>query len=177
MEYPRLRLAVFFLLFLHQNLFSSAAESGVVEQTCAQAAAKGIDFDFCVKTLKKNSKSSTAGTRDLATIATKLAEKEFKHVWNAIKKLLHGKLTVPDKQALSVCFDVYEDGIDALKAAIKFIKSRSESDAITYLSASLTDVTTCDDAFEEVGRKSPIAKMNEEARNFSTLALAITSLL
>ncbi|KAG0499660.1 hypothetical protein HPP92_004351 [Vanilla planifolia] len=115
MAYPRLLLTIFVLLFLHQNLFSSADASGVVEQTCRQAAAKGIDFDFCVTTLQTNPKSSSAGTPDLAIAATKLAEKEFKHALNAIKQLQHGKVTDADKEALSVCSDVYGDGVDELR--------------------------------------------------------------
>ncbi|KAG0503817.1 hypothetical protein HPP92_003889 [Vanilla planifolia] len=163
MAYPRLLLAIFVLLFLYQNLFSSADARGVVEQTCKHAAHTGVDFDFCVRTLQKNPKSRTAGTQGLAIIATEQAEKEFQQVWDTVEKLLHGNVTHADKEALSVCSEVYGDGVDGLMGAITFIKSRSKSDAITYLSSALTDVATCDDAFGEFGHKSPVAKKSQDA--------------
>ncbi|KAG0499658.1 hypothetical protein HPP92_003936 [Vanilla planifolia] len=177
MAYTRRLLAIFLLLILHQNLFSSADAWGNVELTCKNAAAKGIDFHFCVKILQTIPKSSNAGTRDLAIAATKLAGKEFKHALNVVKKLLLTKVTDADKEALSVCSDAYGDGVDELKETITFIRSRSKFDAITYLSAALTDVTTCDDAFDDFGNKSLVAKTNANARSLTSLALAITSLL
>ncbi|KAG0499650.1 hypothetical protein HPP92_003926 [Vanilla planifolia] len=177
MACPRLLLAIFVLIFLHQNLFSSANAWGVVEQTCKRAAHTGVDFDFCVRTLKKNPKSRTARTQGLAIIATEQAEKEFQQVWDTVEKLLHGNVTEADKEALNVCSDVYGDGVDELMWAITFIKSRSKSDAITYLSSALTDVTTCDDAFEEFGNQTLVDKLNADARKISSLALAITTLL
>ncbi|KAG0503820.1 hypothetical protein HPP92_003892 [Vanilla planifolia] len=170
-------LLVVFLILLHQNLFSSADTSSIVEQTCKQVVSKGIDFNFCVETLRKNPKSSTAGTRGLAVIATQQSKLEFVQVLIAVKQLQHGHLAAPDKEALSVCAEVYEDGIDALLGAIKFIRAGSESDALTYLSAALTYVTTCDDAFDEIGHKSPVAEISQDALDYSRLALAITSLL
>ncbi|KAG0499652.1 hypothetical protein HPP92_003928 [Vanilla planifolia] len=153
MAYPALRVAIFVFLFLQQNLFSAADALGVAERTC-----------------KQNRRDSRP-----AIIATEQAEKEFQHVWDAVEKLQHANVTDPDKEALMACSEVYDDGVDVLTWAIKFIMSRSKSDAITYLSAALTDVTTYDDGFDDFGNKKLVAKMNEDPRNSSRLTLANAS--
>ncbi|KAG0499648.1 hypothetical protein HPP92_003924 [Vanilla planifolia] len=176
MDSPPVPLAVF-LLLLHQNLLSTATASSIVEPTCKQVVSKGIGFDFCVKTLRKDPKSSTAGARGLAVIATQQTKLEFIHVLNAINKLLHGNVTDADKKALSDCAAVYEDSVETIREAIELIISGSDTDALYYLSALCDYVSTCDDAFGEMGDKLLVAKLDEDARYFASFAFAVTSLV
>ncbi|KAI0494595.1 hypothetical protein KFK09_024736 [Dendrobium nobile] len=164
------------LILLHQQLPTVNAS---VEKICKQVALeKGGDYDFCLKSLQRDPKSSTASTAGLALIATRRAKEDFRSALATVKKLLRGNITDNDKSSLAVCAEVYDDGVYILREAIGAIRSGTRDDAITYLSASLTDVSTCSDTFDEfAANKTMVAKVDADAAKISTLALEIATLM
>ncbi|KAK3223406.1 hypothetical protein Dsin_010431 [Dipteronia sinensis] len=128
--------------------------------------------DLCKETdFQELCKSVIKGTTD-PTKATGLAIKalivETQHVQEAAKKL-------GNSQELDVCNEVIDDAIDNLNGALQFLVSNDKGSLNNYLSAVLTDFVTCDDAYEESGKTSPLAKTTETAKNMASNCLALAS--
>ncbi|KAK1269940.1 hypothetical protein QJS04_geneDACA005077 [Acorus gramineus] len=66
------------------------------------------------------------------------------------------------KANINVCLENYDATLDSLRDSIKTIRSNgSHDDLMINLSAALTGITTCDDAFTETpGMASPLAQVN-----------------
>ncbi|KAK0574595.1 hypothetical protein LWI29_025927 [Acer saccharum] len=129
--------------------------------------------DLCKETdsFPELCKSVIKGTTDPKK-ATELAIKALivktEHVKEAAKKL--GK-----SEELGVCDEMIDDAIDNLNGALQFLKSNDERSLNDYLSAVLTDIVTCDDAYEESGKTSPLAKTTETAKKMASNCLALAS--
>ena len=74
-----------------------------------------------------------------------------------------------------MCNEVINEAIDNLNGALQFLKSNDKGSLNGYLSEVLTDFVTCDDAFEESGKTSPLAKTTETAKNMASNCLALAS--
>lgn len=125
---------------------------------------KGSDFQALCRLVTK-------GTTD-PTIATELAIKALilktNHVLGVAKRL--GK-----SPELDVCNEELADAIDNLNGALKFLKNRDKWGLNSYLSAVVTDFVTCDDAYAESGKQSPLARVAATAKEMASNCLALAS--
>ncbi|KAH7568199.1 hypothetical protein JRO89_XS07G0258100 [Xanthoceras sorbifolium] len=78
-------------------------------------------------------------------------------------------------QELDVCNEEIDDAINNINGALQFLKSHDISGLNNHLSAVLTDFVTCDDAYEETGKKSPFAKIAKTAKEMASNSLALAS--
>ncbi|KAG0485631.1 hypothetical protein HPP92_009710 [Vanilla planifolia] len=78
---------------------------------------------------------------------------------------------------LDVCAEVYADAVDSLSTAVDALRAAGDmSDVMIHLSASLTDVGTCDDAFDEdPSLPNPLAKISRNLNRLVTNSLALAS--
>ncbi|KAH7568200.1 hypothetical protein ACOSP7_009312 [Xanthoceras sorbifolium] len=141
-------------------------------QLAGNAAASATAVDLCkVSDFQDLCRSVTKGATD-PTKATELSItallSETTHVREVAKSL--GK-----SQELDVCNEEIDDAIDKVNGALQFLKSHDISGLNNHLSAVLTDFVTCDDAYEETGKKSPFAKIAKTAKEMASNCLALAS--
>ncbi|KAL5759875.1 hypothetical protein ACOSQ2_018713 [Xanthoceras sorbifolium] len=140
--------------------------------TLLQLAGNAAAVDLCKGSdFKDRCRSDIKGATD-PTKATELAIKamlmETTRVREAAKKI--GK-----SQELDVCHEQIDDVFYNLNGALEFLQNQDKGSLNIYLSAVLTDFMTCDDAYEEIGEKSPFAKIAQTAKEMASNCLELAS--
>ncbi|KAK8943828.1 putative pectinesterase/pectinesterase inhibitor 26 [Platanthera guangdongensis] len=80
--------------------------------------------------------------------------------------------------ALDVCAEVYADAVSDLNSAADALRGGAGNfgDVMTYLSAGVTDVGTCDDAFDEdPSLVNPVAHISKNLNRLVTNSLTLAS--
>ena len=75
----------------------------------------------------------------------------------------------------NVCNEVMDEAIDNLNGALKFLKSNDKGSLNDYLAEVLADFGDCEEAYEESGKTSPLAKTTETAKKMASNCLALAS--
>ena len=161
-------------------LVSSGAS--VLQDTCKSFGAnhKDIGYDYCVKFFQAEKGSATADKRGLAVMAAKITRATAASTDKRIAAL---KSSVKDKKVrsgLDDCKDLYSGAVDQLVAAAKGVAAgmpQGLKDAVTNLSAVMDAPQTCEDGFQELEVKSPLAAEDSEFTKEVSVALVITSSL
>ena len=71
----------------------------------------------------------------------------------------------------------YGDTLSRLRTSLADMSKRDKGGFNSNRSAALTDYVTCDDAFDEMGVPSPLAKTNARLRNITGNSLYLATLL
>ena len=75
------------------------------------------------------------------------------------------------------CLENFEMAIDDLKAGVESINARDAGRMESVLTAVMTDLTTCDDTFAEMGVDSPLDSLSTKMSKYASNCLAISKLL
>ncbi|KAH7570324.1 hypothetical protein ACOSP7_018381 [Xanthoceras sorbifolium] len=160
-------------VFKHYMSFSLAfLAAATLLQWVGHAAASATAVDLCKGSdFQDLCRSVTKGTTD-PTKATELAIKALLSETTHVREVAKG---LEKSQELDVCNEEIDDAIDNLNGALQFLKSHDIWGLNNYLSAVVTDFVTCDDAYEETGKKSPFAKIAKTAEEMASNCLALAS--
>ncbi|KAM6589340.1 pectinesterase inhibitor-like [Cannabis sativa] len=79
-------------------------------------------------------------------------------------------------QVLGICKENYDDALDNLQSSLNKMRAHDKGSFNSYVSASLTDFVTCDDAFSEMGITSPLSKNNARLRRMASNILYLATL-
>ncbi|KAJ0961763.1 hypothetical protein J5N97_029591 [Dioscorea zingiberensis] len=164
-----------FLFSLTLHLSGAAAS---IEDTCKAAAAANpaINYDFCVSTLLRNPKSSSADTRGLASIAALTSVNQAYNVKSDINDLLTKSPDPMSKSSLDQCLSVYTAMVTTLAQAVDAINGRQDDAAKGFLNTAIDGANNCEAAFGKVGMASPLTKENRDSVELSNMALALLAL-
>ncbi|KAM0935209.1 putative pectinesterase inhibitor domain-containing protein [Dioscorea sansibarensis] len=167
------------LIILIITTMSSISHASSIESTCKAVAksSPNVDYDFCLSSLEADPQSHSADTKGLAIISTKLSSANATSTKAKISALLLHAKDQDTKSILKTCADVYSGLMDDLKSSMDALESSRYADAVSYLSAALTEPGTCEDSFSEKGVMSLVAKEDKDVEGLSAMALAIASFL
>ncbi|PON44873.1 Pectinesterase inhibitor domain containing protein [Parasponia andersonii] len=79
-------------------------------------------------------------------------------------------------QVLGVCRENYDDALSSLRTSLGNMRAHDKGSFNSYVSAALTDYVTCDDAFSEMGLRSPLQKTNTRLRQMASNALYLATM-
>ena len=133
-----------------------------------------IDYDFCVASLQSDLKSSTVDARGLALIAARLSLATATSTKTKIDGLIQGSLDPTVKAILGLFSNSYSNMILGLTGFIGSIKAENNTDAVEKLDFVKDRSPDCEDSFLEGGKRSPVAKEDNDLADLTTLALAVT---
>ncbi|KAH7687008.1 Pectinesterase protein [Dioscorea alata] len=172
-------ISLLILIIITTSISSFNTSHASIESTCMAASktSPNVNYDFCLTTLKSDPKSHSADTKGLAIISTELTSTNASSTKTKIAALLLHAKDQATKSILETCAGVYSEMMDNLKLSMDAIEGGRYGDAVTYLSAALTEPGTCEDSFSEKGVNSLVAQEDKDALELSAMALAITSSL
>ncbi|KAM7252528.1 hypothetical protein ACFE04_024411 [Oxalis oulophora] len=75
------------------------------------------------------------------------------------------------------CIESYDNAMDMLKQSMDALKTRDTGSLMSYLSATLSSFTNCDDAYAQDNKKSPFAVSNLVLIDMASNSLALSSLI
>ncbi|XP_030474574.1 putative invertase inhibitor [Syzygium oleosum] len=165
-------------LFLASSLvlFHARSVADVVADTCKKSAASSpnVNYDYCVKALGSDSRSSSADVQGLGLIALNLLESSVTSTASHIQELLKQKQDPYVQKRLTDCSDQYSDAADSLKGAVGSYQAKQYLDVQTAVSAVSTYADTCESQFKDKeGATSPLTKQNGDVTQLSYIELAI----
>lgn len=172
-------ISLLILIIITTSISSFNISHASIESTCMTATktSPNVNYDFCLTALESNPKSHSADTKGLAIISTELTSINATSTKAKIEVMLHHAKDQAIKSILKTCADVYSEMMDNLKFSMDALEGGRYADAVTYLSAALTEPGTCEDSFSEKGVNSLVAQEDKDALDLSAMALAITSSL
>ncbi|XP_074302802.1 putative invertase inhibitor [Silene latifolia] len=166
------------LLFLFLSTVANAVN--LVPQTCSKIAQSepNVKYDFCVKALGSDPRSSTASLEELAEISFKLTISKAKSISKLIGNLLKNPKFDPfQKNALEACQELYADVPEDMDSGLKALKERDFNTANVEVSGVITSADTCEDGFRERKEFSPWTKQNSDFMELTDISLVFTNLL
>ncbi|KAM0896549.1 hypothetical protein ACQ4PT_023131 [Festuca glaucescens] len=135
-------------------LLASSSYASVLEDTCKPF---GANYDYCVKFFQSDKDSATVDKRGLAVIATRITQAAAVSI---VKRIAALKAADTDKKILGPLADCdakYAGAVNSFDEAARDIAAGKLQDAVTCLGYALEVPESCDEAFGEVGVKSPLA--------------------
>ncbi|XP_062109480.1 uncharacterized protein LOC133820937 [Humulus lupulus] len=107
-------------------------------------------------------------------VATQLAVKQLiSSTFGAKKAASKGGRGSP---VLGICRENYDDALSNLQSSLSKMRAHDKGSFNSYVSASLTDFVTCDDAFSEMGMSSPLTRTNARLRQMASNILYLATL-
>ncbi|KAM0823853.1 hypothetical protein ACQ4PT_070589 [Festuca glaucescens] len=155
-------------------LLASSSYASVLEDTCKPF---GANYDYCIKFFQSDKDSATVDKRGLAVISTRIARAA---AVSTLKRIAVLKAADTDKKIqgpLADCDAKYTGAVNGLDEAARDIATGKLQDAVTYLGYALDVPGSCDEAFGEVGVKSPLAAEGYEFARECYVARFVTTML
>ncbi|KAA0044419.1 pectinesterase inhibitor 1 [Cucumis melo var. makuwa] len=131
---------------------------------------------------KTSISSHIEGTKvDPASALKTEIEESIKEVTKAIATLNSLRKDSSASETEIACYDTclenFDMAIEDLKAGVESIDARDAGRMESVLTAVLTDLTTCDDTFAEMGVDSPLDNLSTKMSKYASNCLAISKLL
>lgn len=152
-------------LFTSTNIETTlAAGSTQTYKTYVQSACNSTTYpQVCYKSLGSYASKIKSNPQKLCNTALTLAFKSAKSCTKTITKLANKNLTHYDAEIVKDCVENMRDSIDELKQSLDALGHLNDSmhtaeDIKTWVSAALTDDTTCTDEFDEQTVSSIVKK-------------------
>ncbi|XP_021895817.1 uncharacterized protein LOC110813114 [Carica papaya] len=134
-------------------------------------AGKPVQADLCSKTtFVKLCRPLLKGIRSPA-YATEVATKSLINEIGRARNVLGRSLT---PKTADMCRENYDNAIDSLKKALKSLKVRDLYIVSINLSATLTNIVTCDDAIKAAS--NPVKRINLRLRGLASNCLALAEM-
>ena len=146
----------------------SSSSASVLEDMCKSIAAdkeESIGYNYCIKFFEASKGSATADKRGLVVIASKLNRAATKSIGKRIHALRASEKDKVIQMGLGICGQLYSRVVDKLDAAAKGVEAgtlEGKFDAEMYLDGAFDAPETCETAFSEMGRKSPLIAEDAE---------------
>uniref|UniRef100_A0A0C9S3G4 pectinesterase n=1 Tax=Wollemia nobilis TaxID=56998 RepID=A0A0C9S3G4_9CONI len=142
--------------------------------------------DLCISSLSSYPGASSANMTELSWIAVQLSLDESQRATDYMDKLSRKATDKKEKSALEDCVELFGDTLEQLNnslSALRKLDSKSFQEVIgdvqTWVSAALTNPSTCVDGFQEVNPNLvPVLKARtENVTEFMSNALAVINKL
>ncbi|KAK6930984.1 Pectinesterase inhibitor domain [Dillenia turbinata] len=128
---------------------------------------------LCTKTsFPKLCERVIGGTTSPAAALTKAIQASLKQVLNAQAEAKNSKA---DKSCVDQCNEMYQSAVDSLNQSLEYIKTNDIGGLRSELSAVITYVETCNDAFAEMQIKNPFFNTNEKLKEYGDNNLALAA--
>lgn len=131
--------------------------------------------DLCQETDYEPLCRSIIGNTTNPVDATEVSIKSLISETTQVKE--QAQKTGNESPELDVCYEEFGDAIDELNEALKYLVNRDKDTISNYLSAAVTDYVTCDDAYADSNKISPLAQnttlLTQMATNCLSLAIQI----
>ncbi|KAJ3670338.1 hypothetical protein LUZ60_010662 [Juncus effusus] len=168
------------ILFLICLLFASSrllhASHGSLEETCKKVTNSASGYEFCVTSLQVVPGSQTANVYNLTVIVTELVKTNLTYAYTKYQELSKQSGWTNDTlKSFHVCLEVYSDASMDMDGLIGQAKSKDYYAFEITMTGVHIDVSTCDEAFEEGGEKTPIPKIDNDLADLAGLALAFAN--
>ncbi|PWZ37822.1 putative invertase inhibitor [Zea mays] len=163
-------------------LACSTSNASVLQDACKSFAAKIPDtgYSYCIKFFQADRGSAGADKRGLAAIAVRIMGAAAKSTASHIAALRASEKDKERLACLSDCSEVYAQAVDQTGVAAKGIASgtpRGRADAVTALSTVEDAPGTCEQGFQDLGLRSPLASEDARFRKDASIALSVTAAL
>ncbi|KAJ3670340.1 hypothetical protein LUZ60_010664 [Juncus effusus] len=168
------------ILFLICLLFASFrllhASHGSLEETCKKVTNSASGYEFCVTSLQVVPGSQTANVYNLTVMVTELVKTNLTYAYTKYQELSKQSGWTNDTlKSFHVCLEVYSDASMDMDGLIGQAKSKDYYAFEITMTGVRIDVSTCDEAFEEGGEKTPIPKIDNDLADLAGLALAFAN--
>ncbi|XP_050224795.1 putative invertase inhibitor [Mercurialis annua] len=148
--------------------------SDIVTKTCDQTLYKA----YCKTELGSAPVSDVKDLKSLTVFALKMASLKGVAIVKSIDKFTKATQDEFAQQCLSDCAEIYQDAIDQLEDSTAAVDAKKYNDVNTWVTAAMTDSTTCEDSFKEnKGTKSPLTAENTKFSNLCSIILTMSNLL
>lgn len=141
----------------------TASTSETLQDSCESYAGgdrSGLSYDYCVRTLQRDSKSGTADALGLALIAARMARATAKRTRAKIFALLANETVLARRGCLAACVREYAAAVRRLGHAVSAARAgpwKNVLRARTLLADARDAPELCGAAFEAAGRRdSPL---------------------
>ncbi|KAK6922259.1 Pectinesterase inhibitor domain [Dillenia turbinata] len=131
------------------------------------------EASLCAKSsFPKLCESVIGGTSSPEAALTKSIQASLKQFLNAQSTARH---TNANKSCREQCAEMYQSAIDSLNHSLEYVKTKDIGGLRSELSAVLTYVETCNDAFAEFQIKNPYANTNEKLKEYGDNNLVLAA--
>ncbi|CAL1407514.1 unnamed protein product [Linum trigynum] len=134
--------------------------------------------DLCRSFLASFPESEVKDIHALAKFAIKMTSLNASKTHDQIETMEHNPATDDvTKQRLNDCAENYQDAIDQLEDSMPALDSKVYDDVITFITAAVQDVESCEDGFKEPPAvKSPMTETNQVFTQLCNICLSITNM-
>ncbi|GLJ10949.1 hypothetical protein SUGI_0138560 [Cryptomeria japonica] len=160
--------------------------SPAVSSTIVSACESALYRNVCISTLSSYPGASHANLSQLAGIAVELSLDEATKAYKFVDDLRAQSTNTSNQNALKDCADLMKDTVDQLNSSLSTLTHLSSGsfqsaigDVQTWVSAALTNPSTCIEGFQEVNANmAPIIKARtENVTEYMSNALAVINKL
>ncbi|KAK4338942.1 hypothetical protein RND71_040404 [Anisodus tanguticus] len=132
--------------------------------------------DLCTATVAPFLRGNTVNVQQVLEVAMKASDQFAKLGFAAVKRASESPATPPKtKKMLKTCLDSWDTVLYNYEQAIEALRIHDSGRMSTTLSAAITDISDCEDAFE--GVVSPLIGYGEKMTKMTSNCLAIVSQL
>ncbi|CAN1219774.1 Pectinesterase inhibitor [Linum perenne] len=134
--------------------------------------------DLCKSFLGSFPESDVKDIHGLAKFAIKMVSLNATKTVEDIKKMEATATDDVTKQKLSDCGQNYQDVVDQLEDSIPALDSSGYDEVITFITAAMNDVKSCEDGFTQPPiAKCPLTETNEVVIKLCNICLSITNMV
>ncbi|XP_009780202.1 cell wall protein TIR4-like [Nicotiana sylvestris] len=130
--------------------------------------------DLCTATVGPFMRGGAVNVQKALEVAMKASDQFAKLGFAAVKRASESPATPPNtKKMLKTCLDSWDTVLYNYEQAIEALRIHDSGRTSTMLSAAITDISDCEDAFE--GVISPLIEYGEKMIKMTSICLAIVS--